>query len=174
MSDEERIRSAFERIATAIARRPSLGRSTGISKTRVVGGLRCETHEGPWHLATDMSEPAGGQGSAPTPGVLGRAALGSCLAMGYTMYAAKLGVPIAELEVEVQADYDDGALFGVTDSPAGYLEVRYIVTIKSDAPEADIWRVLDESDAHDPYLDVFSRAQSCRREVRISSVGEHA
>jgi len=36
---------------------------------------------------------------APTPGVLGRAALGSCLAIGYMMYAAKTGVPLAGLEV---------------------------------------------------------------------------
>jgi uncharacterized OsmC-like protein len=117
-----------------------------------------------------MPEQAGGGGSAPTPGVLGRAALGSCLAIAYMMYAAKLGVPIAGLEVEIQADYDDGALFGVAAVPAGYSEVRYVVTVESDAPEADILRVLDESDAHDPYLDVFRRAQPCRREVRISPV----
>jgi hypothetical protein len=28
-------------------------------------------------------------------------------------------------------------------------------------------RVLDEGDAHSPYLDVFTRAQTCRRSVRI-------
>ena len=38
--------------------------------------------------------------------MLGRGALGSCLAMGYMMWAAKLGVPIAGLEVEVQGEMD--------------------------------------------------------------------
>jgi hypothetical protein len=28
--------------------------------------------------------------------------------------------------------------------------------------------VLDEADAHSPYLDVFARAQTCRRTVRIA------
>ena len=97
----------------------------------------------------------------------GRAALGSCLAIGYAMRAAKLGVPMAGIEVEVQADYDDGALFGVGDAPPGYSEIRYIVTLETEAPEADVLKVLDEADVHSPYLDVFRRAQRCTRTVRI-------
>jgi len=169
MSDAPRIKAAFERIADAMAHRPHLGRGTDVSKVRVDRGLRCEIREGPWQLATDMPEQAGGSGSAPTPGVLGRAALGSCLAMGYMMYAAKLEVPFSALEVEIQTDHDDGALFGVADVPAGYSEVRYIVTVESDASEVDILRVLNEAEAHGPYLDVFGRAQSCVREVRVLS-----
>jgi uncharacterized OsmC-like protein len=167
-----RIRIAFERCARALALRPSLGRSTAVSRTRIRHGLRCEIEEGPWTLTADMPSRAGGEAAAPTPGVLGRAALGSCLAIGYTMRAAKLGVPISALEVEVQADHDDGALFGVGDSPAGYLEVRYRVTVESSAPESEVLRALDEGDEHSPYLDVFRRAQTCRRSVRIVSARE--
>jgi hypothetical protein len=87
--------------------------------------------------------------------------------MGYVMRAATLGVPIKGVEVEVQADYDDGALYGTAHLPPGYLDVRYTVTVESNAPEADIVRVLDEADEHSPYLDVFRRAQPCRRSVRI-------
>ena len=42
----------------------------------------------------------------------------------------------------------------------------------ADAPDEDVLRVLDEGDAHSPYLDVFSRAQACRRSVRILPVRE--
>jgi uncharacterized OsmC-like protein len=105
----------------------------------------------------------------PTPGVYGRAALGSCLAIGYMMRAAKFDVSIKSLNVEVHADYDDGALFGTIDVPPGYLEVRYIVTIESDSPEERILNLLDEADKHSPYLDVFNRGQECSREVRIIS-----
>ena len=168
----DRIRVAFERSARALTLRPSLGRSTGVSRARVSSGLTCQIEEGPWKLVADLPAQVGGDAAGPTPGVLGRAALGSCLAMGYMMYAAKLGVPIAAIEVEVQADYDDGALFGVSDSPPGYLDVRYTVTVESAAPAADIERVVDEGDAHSPYLDVFSRAQTCRRSLRIVSPRE--
>lgn len=162
------IRTAFERAARALKLRPSLGRDTGITRARIREGLICDIEAGPWRLVADMPKAAGGSAAAPTPGVYGRAALGSCLAIGYMMHAARLGVPIASLEVEVQADFDDGALYGVGDSPPGYLEVRYIVTVQSSAPEVDVLRVLDEGDAHSPYLDVFSRAQTCRRIARIT------
>ena len=81
--------------------------------------------------------------------------------------AVRPGVACESIEVEVQADYDDGALFGVSEAPPGYLEVRYTVTVESDAPEADVRRVLDEGDAHSPYLDIFSRGQTCVRSMRI-------
>jgi uncharacterized OsmC-like protein len=163
----EKIRIAFERGARALSLKPALGRATGVSRIRVRDGLTCEIEEGPWRLLADMPPSVGGNGEGPTPGVYGRAALGSCLAVTYMMYAAKHAVPIASLEVEIQADYDDGALFGVSDSPAGYLEVRYTVTVESRAPESDVLRALDDADAHSPYLDVFGRAQTCRRSVRV-------
>lgn len=167
MSDSENIKNAFLRTVNVLSARPSFGHGTGRSTTRIRDGLTCESEEGPWKFVTDMPEQVGGHALGPTPGVLGRAALGSCLAMGYAMYAAKLGVLIESLQVEVQADYDDGALFGVSESPPGYLEVRYSVTVVSDATELEILRVINEGDAHSPYLDVFQRAQSCVRHVSI-------
>jgi uncharacterized OsmC-like protein len=161
------LKTAFERSAKALRLRPSLGLDTAVTKARVREGLVCDIEAGPWRFSTDMPKPIGGTETAPTPGVYGRAALASCLATGYTMYAAKLGVPIESLEVEIQADFDDGALLGVSTSPPGYLAVRYVVTVESSAPEADVRRVLDEGDAHSPYLDVFSRAQKCERITRI-------
>lgn len=163
----DKIRIAVERATKALTLRPSLGQSTGVSRTRIRQGLTCEIEEGPWKLVADMPTQIGGDATAPTPGVFGRAAFGSCLAIGYMLQAARLGVPIAALEVEVQADYDDGAMLGVSETPPGYTEVRYTVTVESDAPEDDVRRVIDEGDAHSPYLDVFSRAQACSRTLRI-------
>jgi uncharacterized OsmC-like protein len=169
MNESEKIKQAFERSAKALSLKPSLGNGTGVSKTKVKKGLTCEIQEGNWKFLADMPASVGGNAEAPTPGVYGRAALGSCLAIGYMMRAAKWGITVEALEVEVQADYDDGALFGVSDKDPGYLEVRYIVTIETDAPEEDILKWLDEADEHSPYLDVFSRGQTCKREVHINS-----
>jgi hypothetical protein len=41
------------------------------------------------------------------------------------------------------------------------------VTVVSDASEDLILQMLDEADRHSPYLDIFSRAQTCRRQVHI-------
>ncbi len=167
MKEQTDIKSKFIRSQKALALKPSLGIGTGVSKTRIVNGLSCETREGDWLFKADMPKQVGGFASASSPGALGRAALGSCLAIGYMMWASKLDVLIDSLEVEVKADYDDGGLFDTSAAPPGYLEVRYLVRIKSPASPAEIENLLNIGDKHSPYLDVFARAQSCVREVEI-------
>jgi uncharacterized OsmC-like protein len=149
--------------------KPTLGLGIGISKTRIINGLSCESREGEYVFYTDMPSQVGGNETGPTPGVLGRAALGSCLAMGYMMWASRLDVIIDSLEVQIEADYDDGALFGTSDAVPGYSEIRYIVKIKSPASKKVIENVLNQGDNHSPYLDVFSRAQKCIRKVELEN-----
>lgn len=163
----------MDRSIKALTLKPSLGLGTGVSRARIVDGLTCEITEGEWKLKADMPESVGGNAAGATPGVYGRAALGSCLAIGYMLYAARMNVPIEALEVEVQADYDDGALFGTSKQAPGYLHVRYTVSIESEASEAEILHLLDEADRHSPYLDVFSRGQECVRGVRINSTKQN-
>ena len=152
-----------------MALRPSVGRGTTVTKVKVRDGLTCDVEDGAWKLTVDMSPKPGGDGRGPDPGVYGRTALGSCLAIGYTLWAAKLGVPFSSIEVDVHADYDSGGYHGVADIPPGYSQVRYIVTVESDASAADVLKVLDEADAHSPYRDVFTRALDVRREVRVAA-----
>lgn len=171
MKESEKIKVAIERCRKAFTLKPAKGKGTAVSTTRIVNGLACETTEGDWKFAVDMPEGIGGNNTAPTPGVYGRAALGSCLAIGYMMKAAELNIQIQHLEVQVEADFDDGALLGTADKsiPPGYTEVRYTITVESDEPEEKIKQMLDEGDLHSPYLDVFSRAQTCVRKINIVS-----
>ena len=174
MLSQEKIKEAVARSTKALSLKPSLGLGTGISKTRITDGLTCEITEGNHTLVADMPEAAGGNVAGPTPGVYGRAALGSCLAIGYMMYASKMNIPVDALEVEIQADYNDGALFGTTTNvPAGYSEVRYTITVESDASEEELLQMFNEADSHSPYLDVFSRGQKCVRMVNIISAKQH-
>lgn len=92
---------------------------------RLKPGLECEVEEGTWKMTVGMSEKSGGTNAGPNPGILGRGALGTCLAIGYAMWAARLGVPIDALEVDVEADYDRRGELGVADDvPPGYTQVR--------------------------------------------------
>lgn len=167
MTRENTIKTAFERNVKAVSLRPSVGQRTAVLKVRVRDGVKCDIEEGPWKLTADLNKAEGGKEAGPPPGVLGRAALGSCLAIGYVQRAAKLGVPISGVEVEVQTDSDVRGRYGLAELPAGYVQVRYTVTVETTASEADVMRVLDNADAHSPYVDVFRRAQDLRREVRI-------
>ena len=169
MKEQDEIKNKFERTIKALTLKPSLGHGTGVSKTRIINGLTCETKEGDWVFKSDMPKQIGGYDTASSPGALGRAALGSCLAIGYMMWASKLEIKIDSLEVEIQADYDDGGLFNTSDSPPGYLVIRYLVKIKSPASADEIENLLNKGDKHSPYLDVFSRAQTSIRQIELSN-----
>jgi hypothetical protein len=86
------------------------------------------------------------------------------------MWAARLGIAIDAVDVDVQADYDSRGELGISDEVRpGYTQVRYIVTISSPAPEEDIRRMVDTADKYSPYLDVFARANDVRRELHLVS-----
>jgi uncharacterized OsmC-like protein len=164
----EAIREAVERVAKAVSLRASIGQGTASTRVRLRPGLSCTVDEGPWHFDVGMSEKYGGTNDAPNPGVYGRAAVGSCLAIGYGIWAARMGVPIDSLAVEIQADYDVRGELGVGDEVSpGYLAMRYIVTIESSAPEADILLMLDTADRHSSWRDDIARAVPISREVRV-------
>jgi uncharacterized OsmC-like protein len=172
MSNRLTIREAAERSIQLLALKPSRGYITCATKARLVYGLRCEIEEGPWKLAADMPAKVGGGETAPTPGLLGRAALASCLVIGIATWAARQGVRIDTVEVEVEADFDARGELGVGNGvPPGYTEVRYAVSIQSAAPKQALEGVLDLAERHSPYLDVFGRAIALRR-VRHSNDGE--
>jgi uncharacterized OsmC-like protein len=158
----QELKTALERNARALELRPAIGKGTG--KT-LKPGLKCEIEEGPWRLTAGVSESSGGTNTGPDPGTFGRVALGSCLAMNYANWAAKLDVPIEGVEVEVAGDYDVRDFYGLAELPPGYLEVRYRVKIETDAPEELIRKVLDEADAHCPWFGVFCRPQNLKRIV---------
>jgi uncharacterized OsmC-like protein len=170
MDNQEHIKTTLERNAKAVALRPSLGLHTGKTTVRLKPGLECEVAEGPWKVTVGIGEKSGGTNAGPSPGVLGRGALGSCLALGYAMWAARLGVPIDAVEVQVEADYDSRGELGVSDAvPPGYTQVRYIVSVESPASEDEVRQVIDTADRYSPYRDVFARANDVRRELRLTT-----
>lgn len=162
------IQSALQRAEHVFSKRPEAARAKKVARATVTDGLRCEFSEDTWTLVADMPAPLGGTDTGPTPGTFMRAALSTCLAIGYSMRAAFLGVPIRGVEVELQADSDVRGLFcGQAQAPI-YSDLAYVVTIDSDAPEADLLRVLDEADERSPYLQLFKRPQTLRREMHIT------
>ena len=118
--DQVAIREIAERNVRLLAAKPDRGHLSCVTRARLAGGLRCEIEEGPWRLAADMPAKVGGDDSAPTPGVLGRGALAGCLTIGIAAWAARLGVPLESVEVEVQTDFDARGELGMGDVPPGY------------------------------------------------------
>ena len=151
------IKTKLERNVRAVSLRPSVGQGTAKTTARLGDALSCEVVDGSFTLRAGMTEKYGGDDSAPNPGVLGRAGLASCLAIGYAMWAARREVPIDALTVTVEADYDVRGELGVDDavSPA-YLAVRVKVDVVSPAPEADVEAMLEEAEDHSSWLKIFT------------------
>ena len=168
MSDPATIKDALESSLKRIAASPSIAQGTAVTKVTLNPGLACEVEDGPWKFSAGMTEKYGGRNSGPNPGVYGRAALGTCLAIGYGMWAAKLEIPIRSLSVEVRARYDVRGEFGIDDSiRPGYLDIVYVVTVDTDAADAEVRRWLDAADAHSSLLDDFRNPVPASREVRL-------
>jgi uncharacterized OsmC-like protein len=164
------IRSAIERNVKAIELRPGIARNTAVTRVQLRDGLACTIEEGPWRLVAGMAEKFGGTGEGPTPGVFGRAALGSCLAVGYAMWAARLGIQVDALEIELQADYDARGELGLSDDVRpGYSQIRYVVHVSSPASEAEILRWLDTADRYSSWRDNIANPVPLVREVRVTA-----
>lgn len=157
------------RLESAIARRPGFGHATQSSTTRSVTGLACESTEGHHLVRTNLPHGLGGRDTAPSPGALVRAALGSCLAMGYRLRAARYEVPLDAIAVTVETD---SVLAGMLDlnatEPPGFTGIRIDVHVASPAPARDVRALIDDADRLSPVLDTVHRPIRSERTVRVN------
>ncbi len=162
------IGAARKRLENIVKSRPDFGQETDVSVTRLRDGLACVTTEKSWTIKTDMPEMAGGADTGPTPGVLQRAALASCLAIGYKTRACRLGIELTSVTVTVSSDSMLAGLLDLeSDFRPGYSEARYHVEIESSAAESEIDRVINEADQLSPILDAFGNSNTTRRTVDV-------
>ncbi|HET8809065.1 MAG TPA: OsmC family protein [Flavobacteriaceae bacterium] len=168
MTSPQKIKEVFERNAKAIKLRPSMGKSTGKSTIRVENGTTCKIEGSGWNLTADIGTEQGGNNAGPGPGVLERAALGSCLALGYVQHAALMEIPIDNLLVEVETDFDARGMFGIEDRPPGFTKICYTLYLESPASDAELKKVIAEVDKYSPVRDDFSRAVPIESKVIIN------
>lgn len=172
MADPKTIKEAFERNQKMLKLRPSKAKSTATTKVRLFDGTTCEVEHKHWKFKVDIGKTEGGNDAGPGPGILERGALGSCLAIAYSQRAAMLGIPIDNIEIDVESDFDACSMLYLSDDPPGFDALRYKVHIKSPAPKDQIMQMIEEADRHSPVLDDFSRAIPVEREVEIKAKEE--
>ncbi|MEM9713037.1 MAG: OsmC family protein [Actinomycetota bacterium] len=168
-SESERIRRAVVRLERAFRTRTAFGRSTDTSTTTVEGGLRCVSEEAGVSFHTDLPAGLGGGASAPPPGALLRAALGSCLAMGYRLRAARSGVELRRIRVTIETDSQLAGMLPSSDSTArpGFDEIRYHVELETDAPTDLVDELVRQGDDLSPVLDVVAHPNRLHRTVSV-------
>ena len=140
------MKDLYDRKRRALIRRPSFGRTTAQARVRRGDTLLCDVEEEAWRTRVDQSPEEGGTGSAPGPGQMLRASLLACLAMGYRLWGARLGVAIDGVEVDVLCESDARGQLGIEGVPVGWQRIIIDVCIASPAPDADVRRVVETAD----------------------------
>jgi putative redox protein len=161
------LKDLYERKRRAILRRPSFAHAAGQARLRLRDGLCCEVEEDQWRTPIDQAVEGGGTGTAPHPAQVMRAAIVACLAMGYRQWGARLGVAIAEIEIDMLCETDVRGQLGIADVPIGWHRIMVDVCITSAAPEADVRRVVETADRLSPLLANLSPAIERVHRVRI-------
>lgn len=167
MADQKSLKEAFDRNLKLLKLKPSKGQYTTSTSVKLIDGTTCEIEHKHWKFTADVGKQQGGNDAGPGPGILFRASLGSCLAIGYATWGAKMGIQIDSLEVDVIADVDARGNYGVNDAEPGYTGMRYKVTIDSPAPEEQINTMIKTADDHSPILGNFKKPIPIEREVNI-------
>lgn len=167
MSDQKKIKEAFERNVKLLKLKPSKGQYTTSTKISLTKGTSCEVEHKHWKFAADVDKQQGGNDAGPGPGIFYRASLGSCLAIGYATWAAYMDVEINELEVQVEADVDARGNYGIENAEPGYRGMRYTVTIYSPAPKEVIHEMIKMADDHSPILANFRKPMEIDRMIKV-------
>lgn len=159
--DANHIKSSIAGVVEYLKQNPSAAQTKDSAAVAVLeGGLRCRVIAPNGSvIRSDMPKAVGGEGSAPSPGWLLRAALASCDAAMIAMRAAVEGISLTELEVTVDSDSDDRGLVGADEvTPAGPLRVRVHVRAASDVSPDRFRKVVDWAEQHSPVGDAIRRS----------------
>lgn len=164
------IRDAIDGLAAGIAADPAKAKAKNAPATaRLIEGLKCEVR-GPHgqRLETDMPRAMGGAASAPNPGWLLRSAIASCTATVIAMRAARLGIALRLLEVDVDTDSDLRGILGLDARiSAAHGVVRTTVKIAGDAPAEALRELVAWADAHSPVGCTVRESAACALEVEV-------
>jgi uncharacterized OsmC-like protein len=155
------LKDLYDRKGRALVRRPAFGRSTGQARVSITsGGLACHVVEPPNRsMRVDVPVEEGGTNAGPHPGQLMRASIGACLAIGYTIWAARMDVPLDRVVLELTCDFDARGQLGISaEVPVGWQRLVVDVSITSAAPESDVRRVVQTANGACPMLANLSPA----------------
>ncbi|MBB4687486.1 OsmC family protein [Amycolatopsis jiangsuensis] len=120
--------------------------------TKTVVDVRVRDHQ----LTVDEPPALGGTDSAANPVEYALASLGSCQVITYQFWAARLGIQLDAVRVQVDGDLDLHGFFGFDEATRpGFRDVRVSVELEGPAPAERYEELRRAVDEHCPVLDLF-------------------
>ena len=162
------LRTLLDTIADAIAEDPCEAGVAFAADCELVGPCEVDVRVGGHRITVDEPEMLGGGGVAPNPVQYALAALGSCNAITYRFWAAKLGMRLDTVRVDVTGDLDVRGVFGLDERVRpGYAKVEMLVTLGGPEGPASYEMLAKIVDEHTPVLDLFANPTPVHRELRL-------
>ncbi len=155
------VAAAIERFSTPESAQMTL--TVGVELTE---GFKMDVDIRKHRITVDEPKGIGGTDQGPNPVELVLAALTTCQAITYRVWAIQLGIALDSVQVEADGDIDLRGFFGVDDSiRPGFSAVR--LRVKLDGPEsAERYQQLaDAVDSHCPVLDFTGSAIPLERSL---------
>jgi uncharacterized OsmC-like protein len=122
----------------------------------LVGVTEVDIRTGAHTFKVDEPEALGGADVAANPVQYALAALGSCQAITYRVWATQLGIEVDTVSVRVEGDLDLRGFFGVDDTVRpGFTGVRIEVSVKGPETAERYQELATAVDNHCPVLDLF-------------------
>jgi uncharacterized OsmC-like protein len=136
----------------------------------LIEGVRCDAPIRQHGLVVDEPPTLGGTDAGPSPVELALASLGTCQAITYRVWAAQLGIALADVRVEAEGDIDLRRFFGLDDEVRpGFGAIRLRVELEGPESPARYQELAEAVDRHCPVLDLVRNPVPVERVVVTSS-----
>ena len=165
MDRNSQIRTAQERMIAVYRKKPGSVFSSVRASGHLGDGLTCEFRQGDHQAVMDMAKIYGGDDKGPSPGFFIRAGLAGCVAIGIKLTAAREGIVLNSIDVDVEMDFDDSAVFGLGSNSAAPLETRLTIALQSSAPWDQVTAMVDRALAADTFFLALKDAQNVKARV---------
>lgn len=163
---ESAVQSAVSTMVARLEAEPERAGARYRARAELSEGMRCDVRTAKHELVIDEPASIAGTDAGPSPVEAVLAGLAACQAITYRVWAARLGVALDRIGVEVEGDIDLRGFFGIDDAARpGFSALRLDVSLSGpEAPER--YRALAEAvDRHCPVLDMFSRPAPVTRNL---------
>lgn len=169
MSRAEQTRDALTRVIDVFEKRPHKALSTNAARAEIADDLKCTFTQGDQSAVMDMPQIMGGGDAGPTPGFFARAGIAGCVSIGIKQAAILADLVFDKVAVEIETDFDDGAMFGLGSASAAPLETRLTIRIETSVPEPEVVALVEDVLTRDPWFLALRDAQATKTQTIVES-----
>lgn len=133
-------------------------------------GVACHAEMRQHALAIDEPFALGGTDTGPNPVEVVLAALGTCQAITYRIWAGLLGIQLDEVRFETEGDIDIAGLLGLREGVRpGFGQIRHRVILIGPETEDRYRELMMAVDEHCPVLDIVANPVPVERVLEVRS-----